>query len=192
MNVMSSGYESGAEPMSTQMSEDICDGSDSHLIINRTEVRYKMGDCIKQGPEEQKCALLSTQNMGKGLHKVFKAVVNENFQALLTLVEFGSEFSYFIPEPGNFSDVTRLSEDINKPWIKESMKGIKNSINYQTFLVQEIEKGEPLTPCIDVYKAKIQYDGSLDKLRLRILVREDLHNKELVGDTQSSIASMRT
>ena len=31
---------------------------------------------------EWKGTLLSTQNMGKGLHKVFKAVVNELSQAL--------------------------------------------------------------------------------------------------------------
>ena len=45
---------------------------------------------------------------------------------------------------------------------------------------------------MDVYKAKIQSDGSLDKLKLRIVVRGDLHNKELVGDTWSPTASMRT
>ena len=45
---------------------------------------------------------------------------------------------------------------------------------------------------MDVYKAKIQSDGSLDKLKLRIVVREDLQNKEMVGDTWSPTASMRT
>ena len=45
---------------------------------------------------------------------------------------------------------------------------------------------------MDVYKAKIQYNGSLDNLKLRIVVRGDLHNKELVGDTWSPTASMRT
>ena len=35
---------------------------------------------------------------------------------------------------------------------------------------------------MDVYKAKIQSDGSLDKLKLRIVVRGDLQNKEMVGD----------
>ena len=45
---------------------------------------------------------------------------------------------------------------------------------------------------MDVYKAKIQSDGSLDKLKFRILVREDLQNKEMVGDTWSPTASMRT
>ena len=45
---------------------------------------------------------------------------------------------------------------------------------------------------MDVYKAKIQYDGSLDKLKLRIVVRGDLQNKEMIGDTWSPTASMRT
>ena len=45
---------------------------------------------------------------------------------------------------------------------------------------------------MDVYKAKIQSDGSLEKVKLRIVVRRDLHNKELVGDTWSPTSSMRT
>ena len=42
---------------------------------------------------------------------------------------------------------------------------------------------------MDVYKAKIQYDGSLDKLKLRIVVRGYLKNKESVGYTLSPTAS---
>ena len=34
-----------------------------------------------------------------------------------------------------------------------------------------------MTPCMDVYKEKIQSDESLDKLKLRILVRGDIQNK---------------
>ena len=45
---------------------------------------------------------------------------------------------------------------------------------------------------MDVYKENIQYDGSLDKLKLRIVVKGDLQNKEMVGDTWSPTASMRT
>ena len=72
------------------------------------------------------------------------------------------------------------------------MKEIVNRINNNTFLVQDPEKGEPVTPCMDVYKAKIQSDGSLDKLKLIIIVRRYLQNKELVEDTWSSTAFMRT
>ena len=43
---------------------------------------------------------------------------------------------------------------------------------------------------MDVYKGKIQFDVSLDELELIIVVRRDLQNKELVGDTWSPTASM--
>ena len=45
---------------------------------------------------------------------------------------------------------------------------------------------------MDVYKAKIQSGGSLDKLKLRIVVRGDLQNMEIVGDTWSITAFMMT
>ena len=47
-------------------------------------------------------------------------------------------------------------------------------MNNQTFLVEDQNEGEPVTPWIDVYKAKIQSDGILDKLKLIIVVRGDL------------------
>ena len=45
------------------------------------------------------------------------------------------------------------------------MKEIENIINNQNVLVQYPEKSDPVTPFMDVYKAKIQSDGSLDKLK---------------------------
>ena len=53
--------------------------------------------------------LKATQNMGKGLHKVFKTVVEEILQDFPPLVESGSEVSLFIPEPRNFAKVKKLS-----------------------------------------------------------------------------------
>ena len=76
-----------------------------------------------------------------------------------------------------------MTDDIKKPWLEATLKEIKNLINNQTFLVEDPEKDEPVTPCMDVFKSKIQSDESLDKLKLRIVVGGDLQNKELVGDT---------
>ena len=53
-------------------------------------------------------------------------------------------------------------------------------------------KGDPLKPCMDEYKAKIKSDGSLEKLKLTIVVRRDFQNKEMIGDTWAPTASMRT
>ena len=121
--------------------------------------------------------------VGKGLHKVFSTVVKDILQELTHLGESGSEVPHFIPEPKNFAEVTKLSDNIKTPWIKETLKYIKNLINNHNFLIEDSEKDDHVTPCIYVYKANIQYDGSLDKLKLRIEVRGDLQNKELVGDT---------
>ena len=49
-----------------------------------------------------------------------------------------------------------------------------------------------MNPCMDLKKDKIQSNGSLDKLKLKIVVRGDLQNKELVGDNCSPKSSMRT
>ena len=107
MDTMSSGDEYDVEPMSTEMLEDIRDDSQSHPSINMREACYKIGDHIKWIQVEWKGALLSTQNMGKGLHKVFKAVVNDILKVLPILGESVSEFSCFIPQTRNFVEVTR-------------------------------------------------------------------------------------
>ena len=72
-------------------------------------------------------------------------------QDLPALGESGSKVSYFIPEPGKFSEVKKLSDDIKKPWVKSKLKENNNLIKSQTFLVKNREKYEPVTPCMDVY-----------------------------------------
>ena len=84
-----------------------------------------------------------------------------------------------------------MSDEIKKPWIKATLKEVKNLFNNQTILVEYPEKDEPVNPCMDVYKSNIQSDWSLDKLKLIIVVRGDFQNKESVGDTWSPTASMR-
>ena len=123
MNAISSSEESDAESMFTYMLEDIRDGIQYHPSINRIEARYKIRDCFKQRQAEWKGALLSTGNMCKVLHKVFKDVVNEISQVLQILVKLGSEVSYFIPKHRNFAQVNRLSEGIKKTGLKVNSKG---------------------------------------------------------------------
>ena len=61
------------------------------------------------------------KNMGKGLHKAFKAAVKEILQDLPILGESGLEVPYFIPDTRNFSEVTRFSDDIKKPFLKAKL-----------------------------------------------------------------------
>ena len=83
--------------ISTEMLENICDGSQSHPNINRIESCYKICDLIRQQQSEWKGALKATQNMGKYLHKVFKNIVKDILQDFPPLGESGSEVSHFIP-----------------------------------------------------------------------------------------------
>ena len=106
------------------------------------------------------------------------------------LGESGSEVFHLIIESRNFAEVTKLSDDKNKPWLKATMKDIKNLTNNQNFLVEDPKKIEPVNPWLDVYKAKIQSNGSLDKLKLRILVRGDQQKKEIVGYIWSPTSAM--
>ena len=69
---LDSGDDSDDEPMSTEMLEDIHDGSQSHPNVNRRESRYKICDHIKLRQSEWKGALKSTRNMVKGSHKILQ------------------------------------------------------------------------------------------------------------------------
>ena len=69
------GDESDHDIISTEMLEDIRDGSQTHPNVNKMEARYKIRDCIRKRQSEQKGSLKATRNMGKGLQKVFSTVV---------------------------------------------------------------------------------------------------------------------
>ena len=58
------GDESDHDPISTEMLEDIRDGSQTHTNVNRREARYKIRDRITQRQSEWKGALKATRSMG--------------------------------------------------------------------------------------------------------------------------------
>ena len=171
MENLDSNEQSDHDLISTEMLEGIRDGIQNHPNVNKREARYEICDCIRQKDLQRKGALKATRNMGKGLHKVFSTIVKDILHELTILGESGSEVSHFIPEPRNVSEVTKLSENIRKAWLKATLKEINNIINNQNFLIEDKKEGEPVTPCMDMYKANIQSDGSLDKLKLIIVVR---------------------
>ena len=57
MDTINSGDESDHDLISKEMLEDICDGSQTHLNVNRGEERYKICDNIRQRQSEWKGAL---------------------------------------------------------------------------------------------------------------------------------------
>ena len=101
-----SNEESYHDLISTEMLEDIRDGSQTHPTVNKREARYKIRDRVRQKESQRKGVLKATRNMGKCLHKLFSTRVKEILQELETLGESGSEVSHFIPETRKFSEVT--------------------------------------------------------------------------------------
>ena len=71
MDAMDSSDESDHDIISTEILEDIRDGSQTHPHVYRGESRYKICDRINQRQAEWRGELKAMQRMGKGLHKVF-------------------------------------------------------------------------------------------------------------------------
>ena len=66
--------------------EDIWVGSKINPEINTRYARFKIHDHIRQTKNQWKRTELSENSMGKGLHKLFKDVVNELNNALPNFV----------------------------------------------------------------------------------------------------------
>ena len=136
--------------ISTETLHDIHDVNQTHSKIDKKEARLKIRDRIKEKKSQRKGALRGMHKMGKGIHKVLSTIVKEILQELTNFGEYGSEVSHFIPEPRNFAEVKKLSENIRKPWLKATLKEIKNLINNQTLIIDDPKVGKLVTPCMDV------------------------------------------
>ena len=70
-------YDSYDGYISTNSIEEIWDGNYVHPDINARDARLKISNRIRKTQREWKGPELSTKSMEKGLHKVFKYVVNK-------------------------------------------------------------------------------------------------------------------
>ena len=85
MENLDSNEQSDHDLISTEMLEDICDGSQTHPNVDKREARYKIRDHIRRKELKWKGSLKTMQSMGKGLHKVFSTIVKEISQELATM-----------------------------------------------------------------------------------------------------------
>ena len=54
-----------ADVAGAEMLEDICDGSQTYLNVNKREARYKIRDRVRQKQSEWKGVIKDTRSMGK-------------------------------------------------------------------------------------------------------------------------------
>ena len=63
MDNIDSSDESDHDLISTEMLDDICDGSQTHPNVNKRETRYKICDRVRQRQSERKGELRSMQSI---------------------------------------------------------------------------------------------------------------------------------
>jgi hypothetical protein len=75
-----------------------------------------------------------------------------------------------------FRSVLKMSGlKVREAWLRAYQKEIKTLINDKTFL-DKPKDGETVIPTMETNKFKIKSDGSLDKLKCRIMVRGDMQD----------------
>jgi hypothetical protein len=97
------------------------------------------------------------------------------------------------PAPSTIRDIVKMPEGVVKQeWLKSVKKELKTLVNANTFQEDTLHEGETSTPVMEIFKVKIKSDGSLDKLKTRLVVRGDLQDKNITEDKWSPTASFQS
>jgi hypothetical protein len=104
----------------------------------------------------------------------------------------GADASILEPAPANLRAVLRLRDTtIREAWFKAYQKELKTIIDSGTFhLGDNPLPGESCTPIMDLNVVKLRSNGTLDKLKNRLVVRENLQ-RNVEEDIWSPTASFR-
>ena len=96
------------------------------------------------------------------------------------------------PEPIAIKQIQRMKEPIRTKWMESIAAELKVIIDNNTFSTDEMPlPGEQILPIKTCFKTKLNGDGSLNKLKTRIVVRGDLQKLRPGENTWSPTASMR-
>jgi len=81
---------------------------------------------------------------------------------------------------------------VKDTWLKSIKAELKNLMDTGTFTHDEIQHEETSTTVMEAFKVKIKSDGSLDKLKIRLVVCSDLQNNSVAEDKRSPLASFQS
>jgi hypothetical protein len=105
----------------------------------------------------------------------------------------GADASIFEPAPSNLREILKQKDPrIKEAWLKAYYKEIKVLITSGTLSIEKMLPGEVAIPTMETNRVKLLSDGTLDKLKNRIVVRGDLQNKQSLEDKWSPTASFRS
>ena len=104
-----------------------------------------------------------------------------------------SDANSWEPAPKTIRDILKMKDGIvRQEWLKAIKKELKTLIDSGTFAQDALRNGEISTPVMETFKVKVKSDGSLDKLKCRLVVRGDLQDKNIMEDKWSPTASFRS
>ena len=96
------------------------------------------------------------------------------------------------PEPMSVKQIHRMDDPLKSKWMKSIATEVKVIFDNNTFNLDDVPlPGEQVLPVKTVFKTKINADGSLNKLKTRIVVRGDLQKLRPGENAWSPTASMR-
>jgi len=103
----------------------------------------------------------------------------------------GADATVFEPAPSNLRAVLKIRDAIiREAWLRAYRRELKTLIESGTFRPETPLPDESSTPIMDLNVVKLRSDGTLDKLKNRLVVRGDLQ-KNLDEDKWSPTASFR-
>ncbi len=59
---------------------------------------------------------------------------------------------------------------------------LKTLVDSGTFVFDEMKDGETSTPTMEIFKVNMKSNGSLDKLKMRLVMHGDIQNGQLLED----------
>ena len=90
------------------------------------------------------------------------------------------------------SQVAKMPLRYRKPWVAAFVKEFKGLIRMNTFKIGNPGPDDPITPVMDIYKCKLDKDGMIDKLKVRIVFRGDLYDPLIPEDSWNPFASYQS
>jgi len=111
-------------------------------------------------------------------------------EAHSTLLPSSTDAKSWEPAPKSIRDITKLPEGfVKNEWLNSVRKELKTMVDSGTFVFDEMKEGETSTPKMEIFKVKMKSDGSLNKLKTRLVLRGDLQNGQLLENKWSPTAS---
>jgi Reverse transcriptase (RNA-dependent DNA polymerase) len=125
------------------------------------------------------------------LSKPERKEMSKTFEECLPVMpgDPGSDPTFFIPEPRSLHQVAKMPLRYQIPWKNSFVKEFKGLAKRKTYKIATPEPGEPVTPVMELFRCKLDQNGTIDKLKCRVVFRGDLYDPTEPEDSWNPFAS---